>query len=352
MPALVESMAYNAERGVPWHGLGTAVEGLMTQADAIAAAGLDWEVQPEPIQTAAGEAIDFKRAIVRQSDRRILGVVGNQYKPVQNAEAFDFADGIVADSESNKYETAGSLDDGRTIFLTIDLGAVQPIKVAGDPTDFETYLVLSNAHDGTKSLRVTISPVRVVCSNTLNLAFSGSNRGVFNIRHSGDIESKMKAAQTALGITVDYLRRFEDVAAMLMETPVDDAKALKVYRDAFAMSAAIEEAGEDSERFANHNAERAFETYMTADDLEPIRGTGWGVLNGVADFIDHERVYGKGTKRDAADVKMSSLVWGDGRDILNRTVPLISAKASKAMSMTARKEADKVSSRVKVSLPG
>lgn len=352
MPALVETMAYNAERGVPWHGLGTAVDGLMTQAEAIAAAELDWEVKPEPIQTVTGDPIPFKRAIVRQSDRRVLGVVGNQYVPVQNREAFDFADGIVADAESNKYETAGSLDDGKTVFLTIDLGAVQPIRVDGDPTKYETYLVLSNAHDGSKSLRATITPVRVVCSNTLNLAFSGTNRGVFNIRHSGNIEAKMQAAQQALGITVDYLRRFEDVAALLMETKVADDRALTIYRDAFAMSAAIEEAGEDSERFANHNAERAFETYLTAPDLDPIRGTGWGVLNGVSDFIDHEREYGKGTKRAAGDVKMSSLVWGDGRDILNRTVPLISAKASKAMSMTARKEAAKYASRIKVSLPG
>jgi len=350
MPAEVETLAYTAERGVPWHGLGTPVDGLMTAEEALAASGLDWEVRPEPIMTVAGEPIPMKRAIVRQSDRRVLGVVGNQYVPVQNREAFSFADAIVADSDSNKYETAGALDDGRTIFLSMDLGAVEPIRVAGDPTDFETYLVLSNAHDGTKALRATITPVRVVCMNTLNLAFRGST-GVFSVRHSGDIESKMKAAQQALSITVDYLRRFEQVAEELLAKQVSDKRALAIYRDAFEMAPTTEEKGEESEWYVQHAAQRVFETYQTSETVDPIRGTGWGVLNAAAEFVDHDRVYGKGTKRSPGDVKMDSLLWGEGHDVLNRLVPLISATVGADMSLTVRKDAARKSNRVAVAMP-
>lgn len=344
MPANVESMAFTAERGVPWHGEGRMIDSLATAGEMIEASGLDWEVALEPIALATGEQIDFKQAVVRQTDRSVLGVIGMGYKPVQNAEAFDFADALVAD-DGNKYETAGSLDGGKTIFLSVDLSAVEPIKVAGD-SEFKTFLLLSNAHDGSKALRVTVTPVRVVCQNTLNLAFRGS-KNVFTIRHTGDVQSKMTAARDALDISIDYMRRFESVAASLVDLTITDARAEKVVRDAFQMRESTEDTP-DSKWHTEHHATKALDLLSSSADLAPFKGTGWGVLNAVAEYVDHERQYGKGTERDMFDVKMTSILWGNGADVLNRTAVLLDPKIAKQMSPLAVRKAQRVASRVKV----
>jgi phage/plasmid-like protein (TIGR03299 family) len=343
MPASVETLAYVKARGVPWHGLGTPVETLMNSAEAIKASGLDWTVDCEPIQTAAGEPIDFKRAVVRQSDRKVLGVVGTNYQPVQNADAFDFADGIVADTGSH-FETAGALDGGRTVFLSMELNGVEPIKVHGD-SPVDTFLVLSNTHDGTKAVRATVTPVRVVCKNTLNFAFAGS-KGIFNVRHSGDVKSKMNAARDALGITVDYMRRFENVAAALQDLTVNEDRAEAVIRDVFAMSEDLEGAT-DSKRFANHPATRTMEIYGSAPDLKAFYGTGWGVVNAVAEYVDHDRSYGRATDREALDVKATQVLWGSSQDTLNRTVALLDPTIAKMMDRKVATAAAKVASRSK-----
>lgn len=345
MPANVETMAYTEARGLPWHGEGRMIKSLASAEQMIVEAGLDWHVECEPIVTAAGEPIDFKRAVVRQSDRSVLGVVGMGYQPVQNADAFDFADGIVA-SNGNHYETAGSLDGGRTIFVSIDLSGVEPIKIDGD-SDFNTFLLLSNAHDGSKALRATVTPVRVVCQNTLNLAFRGS-KNVFTVRHSGDIKSKMQAAQTALGISADYMRRFEQIAQSFIDLKVSDARAEKIVRDAFGMRESTEDKP-DQKWFTEHHATKALELMKSSADLAPFSGTGWAVLNAVAEYVDHDRTYGKSTDREALDVKMTSILWGNGADVLNRTAALLDPK-SKIMENRVMRSAARTATRVAVNV--
>lgn len=326
MPDLVETMVYTIERGVPWHTKGNPVSGLMTWGEACPAAGLDWPVAVEAVQTALGEPIDFKRAVVRQTDRRVLGVVGTDYQPVQNEDVFQFADAIVADGGAH-FETAGSLDHGRTIFASMDLTAVEPITVGGDPSPVKGFLVLSNSHDGSSALKGTVTPVRVVCANTLNLAFRGA-KGVFYVRHTGNIESKLAAARKALDLSVDYMARFAEAAGAFTEVEVTNERAEAILRDAFGMTEAMEEKGTDSGWFQKHNATRALETYLTVPDLDPIRGTGWGLLNGTAQYLDHERAYGRASNGRADDVKMSSILWGASADVLNRTAALISPEAA------------------------
>lgn len=348
-PANVESLAYTEARGVPWHGEGRMIKSLASAKKMLSAADLDWSVALEPIMTAAGEPIDFKQAVVRTSDRSVLGVLGMGYKPVQNVEAFDFADEIVA-SKGNHYETAGSLDGGRTIFLSIDLGAVEPIKIDGDKSKFDTFLLLSNSHDGSKALRATITPVRVVCQNTLNLAFRGA-KGVFTVRHTGDVKSKLEAARAALGVSIDYMRRFEAVAASLMATKITDARAEKIVRDAFQMRESTEdEATKDapSEWFVKHAATQVLDTYENADDLAPFKGTGWGLLNAAAQYVDHDKTYGKGTDREALDVKMTSILWGAGAQAVNRVAVLCDPKIAKIMHPLAVRSAVRVAKRVAV----
>ena len=113
MSADVESMFYT--RKAPWHGLGTKVIEAPDSKNALILAGLDWNVLQEPIYTGAGEPVGGYRANIRDTDRKVLGVVTDRYKVVQNHEAFAFTDSLL--KEGVRYETAGSLQGGKRIWL-------------------------------------------------------------------------------------------------------------------------------------------------------------------------------------------------------------------------------------------
>ena len=176
MAANVESMFYT--RKAPWHGLGVRVEEVLGSKEALIQAGLDWKVEQTDVYAASGERIPGYKANIRDIDRSVLGIVGDRYKIVQNEEAFAFTDGLLG--EGVKYETAGSLAGGKIVWMLAKLP--EKYIISGDA--IEPYLVFCNSHDGSGAIRVAMTPVRVVCQNTLNLALKGASR-VWSARHTG-----------------------------------------------------------------------------------------------------------------------------------------------------------------------
>lgn len=168
MAANVESMFYVRE--TPWHGLGTKVKEAPASNDALILAGLNWQVLQEPIFTAASEPIEGYKVNVRDSDRKALGVVTDRYKVIQNNEAFAFTDELLG--EGVRYETAGSLQGGKKVWLL----AHMPREYIISGEQISPYLVFSNTHDGSGAIKVALTPIRVVCQNTLNLALAKANR--------------------------------------------------------------------------------------------------------------------------------------------------------------------------------
>lgn len=168
MAANVESMFY--VRQAPWHGLGVRVEAAPSSEEALRLSGLDWQVVQQPIMTTGDIPIPGYKANLRDTDHQVLGVVTDRYRVVQNAEAFAFTDALLG--EGVKYETAGSLQNGRKIWLLAKL----PDKYIIEGDQVEPYLVFSNSHDGSGSIKVAMTPVRVVCQNTLNLALASAKR--------------------------------------------------------------------------------------------------------------------------------------------------------------------------------
>src|SRR2546422_133870 len=163
-------MTYNANNGRPWHEKGVPLNGLATAAKCIKAAGLDWGVAKIPIRTDDPGALPIPdRMVIVRTDlalddpRRILGVVGAEYEPLQNWEAFGFFDRIVDRNEAI-YETAGAIDDGRRIWLLAKLPKLIQV-VEGD--NVQPYVLLANSHDGTLMVHIKFTPIRVVCQNTL-----------------------------------------------------------------------------------------------------------------------------------------------------------------------------------------
>ena len=189
MAANVETMFYT--RTAPWHGLGTRVLEAPTSSAALSLAGLDWKVVQKPVFTADGLFISGFKANVRDRDSQVLGVVSDRYKVVQNEDAFAFTDELLG--EGVTYETAGSLQNGRRTWILAKLP--QRYMTRGDEID--PYLVFMNSHDGTGAIKAAMTPVRVVCQNTLNLALSTARRSWSTI-HTGDIHGKLQDARNTL----------------------------------------------------------------------------------------------------------------------------------------------------------
>ena len=272
MAANVETMFSVREK--PWHGLGTIVQEAPTSKDALTLAGLDWEVRQEPVIYKDQDSGYFMN--IRSTDDKVLGVVGGRYKPVQNVDAFDFVDGLVG--EGVTYETAGSLSTGKRIWL---LAKMPDIKILDDVV--EPYMCLTNSHDGFGSLKVCMTPVRVVCQNTLNLALNSAKRS-WNGRHTGSIENKMAAAKETLGLAKTYMESLSKEAEELYKIKVAPKDFVEISEKMFPITKDMSARKEESQILLREQLRHAWEM----DDLGNIKGTGWGFMNAVADMSTHK----------------------------------------------------------------
>ena len=274
MSANVETMFYAGE--APWHKMGIAVESALTSADAIRMAGLDWTVTSQPIQVVGGATIEGMKANVRSSDQKVLGVVTDRYKVVQNAEAFAFTDMLLG--EGVKYETAGSLSSGKRVWL---LAKMETTTVCGDAV--EPYLVFTNSHDGTGAVKVAVTPIRVVCQNTLTLALSSAKR-TWSTKHCGDIQGKMDDAKRTLGFATAYVESLKEESEKLTEIVVLAPQFADFVMKMFPTDSKMSQRQvENVERQRRALAE----LYNHKDDIQKFHGTAYGVLNAVADFVPH-----------------------------------------------------------------
>ena len=278
----VETMMYvNKEldgvtRFVPWHGLGTPVEEAVNSAQALELAGLDWEVNSRPIFTDNGITIPGYIANTRSSDNKVLGVVSDKYKIVQNKDAFAFTDNLL-DNEA-KYVTAGSLRGGKNVWM---LAQLPRTKILGD--DIDNYLCFTNTHDGTGAVRVFTTPVRVVCNNTLNLALNTAKRS-WSCRHMGNMESKMHEASRTLELANKYMEELAVKADELANTTVTDDRIRQIVAEMFP----IDEDNQSHRQLANmEQAKKEFMVAYFMPDIAQFRNTAWGMVNAMADMVAH-----------------------------------------------------------------
>lgn len=276
MAANVEEMF--STRVVPWHGLGVIVKEAPTSEEAIKLAGLDWEVTKRKIiDEVTGEVIPNFMANVRDTDNRVLGIVNDKrYKICQNREAFEFTDKLLG--EGVTYETAGSLFGGRKIWL---LAKLPERDILGDK--FIPYLVFTNSHDGTSGVRAAVTPVRVVCNNTLNLALRNAERS-WSCNHRGDLQGKLTEASNTLRLANRYMNKLEDVFSGLYETTFDDTAAERY------ISILMPIKKEDGKRKIENTKEMRNDIllrFKEAPDLSNMPKGAYRLLNAISDFSIH-----------------------------------------------------------------
>lgn len=305
MAANVETMMYVREK--PWHGLGTEVSEAPTSADALRLAGLDWEVQQKNIQVCGGSKIENYKANVRSTDGSVLGVVSDSYKIVQNADAFSFTDELIGGDV--RYETAGSLRGGKKIWL---LAKMPERKIAGDAV--EPYLCFSNTHDGTGAIRVCMTPIRVVCNNTLNLALNTAKRQ-WSARHTGNIEQKMQEARMCLQLADAYMDGLGDYADKLANKTINDEELDKILNEMFP----VEENDSERKKTMAKKAKDEFMVCYWRPDIAQFLNTAWGVVNAMSDMVSHSEPL-----RNTANYRENN--WGrimDGHKMLDKLRSLV-----------------------------
>ena len=275
MAANVESMFYVRE--TPWHGLGTKVLEAPASKDALQLAGLDWRVLQEPIYTAMEELVDGYKANVRDSDRKVLGVVTDRYRVIQNDEAFAFTDELLG--AGVKYETAGSLQGGRKVWLL----AHMPHEYIISGERISPYLLFSNTHDGSGAIKVALTPIRVVCQNTLNLALANAKRS-WSMIHTGDIKEKMQEARDTLFLAENYMDELgKEFEALRMKKLTD-----KQVMEYIEILLPIEDGSTPQQE---KNMKRLREDmkirYFDAPDLQGVGKNAYRFVNAVSDFATH-----------------------------------------------------------------
>ena len=307
MPAEVETMAYVREK--PWHGLGRRVEEAMTSQEAIRLAGLDWTVDGKPVYDERGEEIRGYKANTRSSDSKVLGIVSDKYKVVQNQEAFDFTDSLIG--EGLTYETAGSLRGGKAIWL---LGRMPERYILGD--EFEPYICFTNTHDGTGAVRCAMTPVRVVCANTLNLAMNSAKRS-WSMIHRGDINLKLDEARKTLELADKYLIALDEEADRLANQRMTEGE----MQDALAKMLPVDENATDRQKRTIQQAKDQIIICTLSPDLVKFLNTKWGFVNAVSDYVGHADPARK--TKNWRENRWGSIIGG--HDLLDRAMSAVSA---------------------------
>lgn len=277
MSANVETMFYT--RTKPWHGLGTMVMEAPTSKAALELAGLDWRVVQKDLKTGDGIPIPGFKANLRNTDDQVLGVVTDRYQIVQNEDAFAFTDQLLG--EGVTYETAGSLQNGRRTWLLAKLP--QKYIISGD--EITPYLVFMNSHDGTGAIKAAMTPIRVVCQNTLNLALNTAKR-TWSTNHTGDIKGKMEDARYTLLYADKYMAELGKAIDQLSQMKLSDRQ---VYEYIDLLFPLIDYATEQQKKNLLRLKEDVKMRYFDAPDLQDVGKNAYRFVNAVSDFATHAK---------------------------------------------------------------
>jgi phage/plasmid-like protein (TIGR03299 family) len=253
-----------------------------------------WNVRLEDITLPEGyTSIADSQLVVRDNpvtgDPEVLSVVGDRYKVVQNEALFDFGDAILDGGAD--WESAGSFKSGKLVYgsLTVPKEFILDPQGANDKTT--TYLLVSSSHDGSSAVTASITPVRVWCQNTLNLAIRKAKQQ-FKIRHTQTVDGRLQTAREALNLTFDFMDKFEIEARQMFETTVTNDQFTKLVQGLYPEPDAT--ASKVAMTRYNDKFDTLQDLWLNSPTNANITGTAWGALNALTERIDYYRDGRKG----------------------------------------------------------
>jgi len=295
-------MAYAGD--LPWHGLGTRVPDDLTPEQMLEAAGLNWEVEKiEAFAKVGGKNVSVDRsALVRKTDNKILGVVSNDWNPVQNSDAFEFFNDFIAEGDMEMH-TAGSLRGGQIVW------ALAKVKdgfslFGGD--EVESYLHFTNFHQYGYSTDVRFTPIRVVCNNTLTLSLNTKVERMVKISHRREFDGDN--VKLMLGVAAEKLAKYKKMAQFLGSKRYTNENVVDYFKRIFPVSG-----GDNAKKEISKNANVALGVLDTQPGAEFARGSWWQAFNTVTYLTDH--LAGR-----TADTRLASAWYGYNKNLKTKAL--------------------------------
>ena len=289
-------VAFASLREPAWHQLGTVFTEEVSTAKMLELAHLDnWNVRLEEVVIPNGFSSDKAYNYVARTNpfdndqTDVLGVVGERYRILQNEELFDFGDALL--DGGGRWETAGSIKGGRQVFGSLALERETILDPNGVSDKINSYLLVNTSHDGSIAIQASVTPVRVVCANTLNLALGsgvGRNRNIkqsYKIRHTQTAQGKVQAAREALGLANQYMDEFDKMAQDMIEREITNDK----FQDILLMAYPKPEADKKGALSKWNNKLDMIEGIYKGNTNHMIAGTAWGALNAMTERLDWYR---------------------------------------------------------------
>jgi phage/plasmid-like protein (TIGR03299 family) len=278
-----------------WHGLGTVFTEEKTTSEMLVAANLNnWNVRLEdmPIPSHLSSDKEYQYVVrtnpTDKTQTDILGVVGERYHVLQNEDLFSFGDNIL--DGGGRWETAGSLKGGRQVFGSLALERETVLDPNGVADVVKTYLLINTSHDGSIAIQASITPVRVVCANTLNVALNRTKKkdGVkqsFKIRHTQTANGKVAIARQTLGLANAYMDEFDKMAHAMIAKEI----SAKDFND--IILAAYPKPDKDTKGAVKkwENKVDVINDIYTGEYNGMIAGNAWGAFNALTERLDWYR---------------------------------------------------------------
>ena len=284
-----EMASFASLRQPAWHGLGTVIDEPVTTSEMLSLAHLaGWNVRVEELDLPGRSHREYF-ATVRTNpfdgDNDVLGVVGERYKVLQNEELFQFGDNLL---DGGQWETAGSIKNGTVVFGSLALDRETNLDPTGRGDKINNYLLVHTSHDGSLAIQASVTPVRVVCQNTLNMAVGRNGKGAkqsFRIRHTQTLQGKVAAAREALGMANTYLDEFDKIANEMISKEISD-------KQFFDIITAVYEKPELDVKGAMTKWETKIDVLNDiyfGETCVNIKGTAWGAYNALTERLDWYR---------------------------------------------------------------
>jgi len=308
------SMVYANE--VPWHGLGVKVDGDLTPQQMLEAAGLDWRVNTQPCFT----MIDDKRvkigkqALIRDRDNKILDIISDDWKPMQNEDAFAFFNDFIAAGDMSM-ETAGSLKGGKIVWA---LAAVkESFELFGGRDKVDAYLHFTNPHSYGQSIDVRFTPIRVVCNNTLTLSLRTQSKNLVKVNHRREFDPEL--VKETLGVAKNKLNAYKEMAEFLSTKRFTNESIVEYFTRVFPVASSKA----DPKKEISKSTKLAMEVIDTQPGAELGEGTFWQAFNTVTYMTDH--LIGR-----SPDTRLQSAWYGTNQNLKTKALELAMEMAEAA----------------------
>jgi len=309
---------------VPWHGLGQSLQVGAPIEQWVEAAGMDWQVRRSDIMYYADRAqtdlrtVEDSKILTRSDTGMKLGIVSPKYQIVQPREILEFFRDLVGNA-GFELHTAGTLFGGSRYWALAQVadGTISGWDKIGG------FMLLSTSADGSRATEIRETTVRVVCNNTLSMAFEDRSKNVIKISHRETFNADRIKAE--MGLSVEHFDNFLETANTLSKVRVSTAAAesfiTNILRQASNGGKEIPDDADVDNVAEDARAPRGMELILGLFEgggrgalQKGAAGTAWGLVNAVTEYVDHLAT------AKTIDNRFDRAMWGSGNDLKTLTL--------------------------------